>query len=293
MGVERYLIGLLAFLILFTAFPSFAQDETRGRSEEEGSRYKVPDSLAKKPDPDRILLVPYEPNRYNNELEKEMKEETGLRLRQIRKRIRFGLDNMLLDRLQKDREVVSYMRENDPDRNFELKYVYRGLAYKYRTVPEKDLRALEGEEEDKEGFLKRLFGGSEEEAEKDTGAGRDVMSEGQIKDRPDDRIRYMDAMFRRSGILEYLTRRYGVGRLLFINQLDLHPKKDAPTRLAAGTHDNLIKVHFTIMDHKGRTIHGGAAFVSFPSEVKDLNGLIKGYFPKVADHVADRLEEGR
>ncbi len=282
-----------AFLLFFMASFAAAQTETRDRSDEsEEERYTVPDSLAKEPDPGKVLLIPYEPNRYNNELEKEMKEETGLRLRQIRKRIRFGLDNAFLDRLREEHETVSYMRENDPDRNFELKHLYRSLAYKYRPVPEEDIKGGKEDEGDK-GPLERLFGGSEEESEKDTGAGRDVMEEGQIKDRPDQRIRYMDAMFRRGEVLEYLSRKYGVGYLLFINHLDIRPRKDEPGELAAGQHQNLIKVHYTIMDHQGQRVDGGASFVSFPSEVKDLNGLIKAYFPQAADPVVSELEVHR
>jgi hypothetical protein len=291
MGIRagKPLIGLIAFLL---ALPSFGQDETRGGEREEGP-LKVPDSLAKEPDPERVLLVPYEPNRYNNELEKEMKEETGLRLRQIRKRLRFGLDNSLLDELSEDRKVISYMRENDPDRNFELKYLYRGLAYEYQPVPSEDLeRFEEAEKEEEKSGLSKLFSSSDEEAEEDTGAGRSVMSEGQIKDRPDQRVRYMDTRIRQGQLLEHLSRKYGAGYIVFINQLDLRPRKNEPGKLASGENDNLIKVHYSILDHEGRKVHGGAAFVSYPSRVKDLNGLIKGYFPEAAAQVGKSLEKG-
>ncbi|MFB6257173.1 MAG: hypothetical protein ABEH38_00650 [Flavobacteriales bacterium] len=299
MGTERTIKALLTLGLGMFTLLSNGQEETRGierRTKEEA--YSVPDSLAKKPDPRRVLVIPYKPSRYSNELEREIKTETGLKLRQIRKRIRFGLDTMLLKELWKEHQAISYVRENDPDRNFELKYVYRRLGYKYRPVPKKDLQRFKEKdkkkgEEDEKGFLGKLFQGGEEkkEAEKDTGAGRDVMSEGQIKDKPDERIRYMDAVVREKGVLNYLSRKYGVKYLLFINQLDLMPRKDQPVKLAAGTHGNLIKVHYSIMTHNGKKIHGGAAFVSYPSSVNDLNGLIKGYFPKVADQVVTRLEE--
>ncbi len=293
-GMLGYRGAFLSILLLLFAHAVFAQGGTRDDGEDKGTRYRVPDSLAKKPDPKRILLVPYEPNRYNNELEKEMKEATGLRLRQIRKRIRFGLDNELLFALGKERrEVISYLREDDPDRNFELKYVYRGLAYSYRPVPVSDLKSLqEGDEEEEKGAVGKLFGGSDDDPsqKKDTGSGRDVMSEGQIKDRPDRRIRFMDAMIRQKEILNYLVRKYGVGYLFFINQLDLMPKKDELVELAAGTHDNIIKAHYTIMDHNGKKVHGGAAFVPYPSKVKDLNGLIKNYFSKVGEEVRQRFK---
>lgn len=295
--IGRYGELILSLLFFLIAHAALAQGGTREDEDGSGKRYRVPDSLAKKPDPERVLLVPYEPSRYNNELEKEMKEATGLRLRQIRKRIRFGLDNEIYYALREDdRKVISYMRENDPDRNFELKHVYRGLAYSYRPVPEKDLEALKNEDEKEEkGALGNLFGGSDKgsRAEKDTGAGRDVMSKGQIKDRPDQRIRFMDALIRQKSVFQYLVRKYGVGYLVFINQLDLMPKKDKLVELAAGTHDNIIKVHYTIMAHDGRKVHGGAAFVPYPSKVKDLNGLIKEQFPKVADQVLERLQAGK
>ena len=292
-GYRELIMGAI-FLLLAQA--ALAQTGTRDDENGDGTRYRVPDSLAKKPDPERVLLVPYEPNRYNNELEKEMKEATGLRLRQIRKRIRFGLDNELYYALRKrDRAVISYTRENDPDRNFELKHVYRGLAYRYRPVPQEDIEALKNEDEkDEKGALEKIFGGDGEgsQAEKDTGAGRDVMKKGQIRDRPDQRIRFMDAVIRQKSIFRYLVRKYGVGYLVFINQLDLAPKKDQLVELAAGTHDNIIKVHYSIMDHEGRRVHSGAAFVPYPSKVKDLNGLIKDHFPKVASQVLGRLEAG-
>lgn len=296
MGIDPSRAILLLFIPLLLSFPSRAQDETRGGGKGEDDPFKVPDSLAQEPDPDRVLLVPYEPNHYDNELEKEMKEETGLRLRQIRKRLRFGLDNKLLEQLEDRGETISYMRENDPDLNYELKYLYRTLAYDYRPVPQRDLDALEEEEEKEKGPFKKLFGGSEDEKEqsqRDSGAGRNVMEKGQIKDRPDRRVRFMDARIRQKELLDHVSRKYGVGYLLFINQLDLKPRKNEPGKLAAGTHDNLIKVHYTIMDHEGNKIEGGAALVSYPSRVKDLNGLIKDYFPVVAERIADRLEEGK
>lgn len=290
--------GLFLAILLFP-LSLFAQDETRsGEEEGEKERYRIPDSLAKEPDPERVLLVPYEPNRYHSDLDKDMKRETGLRLQELRKRIRFGLDNEILYRLEdQGREVVSYLRENDPDQNFELKHVYRGLSYEYKPVPEADLENIvetEEEKEEKKGLFKKLFtkkDSAPSNAERDSGSGRDAMEEGQIKSEPDQRIRFMDARFRRMEILDYLSRKYGVGYLILINQLDLRTSKDSdPIELASGSHDNRIKVHYTILDHEGQKVNAGASYVHYPSSVRDLNGLIKEYFPKVADRILERLD---
>lgn len=292
-----------AYILFFLLIPTglFAQEDTRGREKQEDDRYRIPDSVAKAPDSDRVVLIPYEPNRYHSDQDKVFMQETGLRARQVRKRIRFGLDQEILKALRKERMPISYVEENDPDRNFELKHVYRSLAYEYKPVPDEDLEAYyqgrqEEEDEEEKGFFKKAFGKDDKEervsnAERDSGSGREAMEGGQIKSEPDRRIRFMNAQPRRRDIIEYLSRKYGAGYVVLINQLDLKTSKDDPVGLASGDHSNRIKVHFTILDHEGEELHGGAVFVDYPSSVNELNGLVKGYFPKVGEHIEGRLDE--
>ncbi len=296
--MERFLFLLLFSLLVFPVAaqntlepePGEEQDTATTTIIDEKNGSSLTDTF---PGGNRLLLVPYEPKLYMSDIDHWVAEETGLEPMQIKKRIRFGLDNELYAVLKKDHEVISFVRTNNPDQNRKLRNIYKSIGYKYQPVPLQDLPGAEEEDTSGvRGFFRKLSGQNKREEPKGSDDRR-VMEEGQIKDRrEEDQEKFMNARPVDPGLFRYLRKEYDARYILFINQLDIKLKaRPGQPPQKKESYDRMIKVHYTLFDRQGEEIYGSAAMEHLPAEVNDLNGIIRDHFPPIARNIRANIPE--
>ncbi len=234
-----------------------------------------------------ILLLPYEPRLYLSDVDKRIMEATGLSQQQIKKRVRFGLLNELHRAFIDHGRVINVLLTDTPNVQEDMQMTYRSVGYEYEPVPEGE-RGPPKEVGESENFFDRLFGGHDKKTQK--GNSEEGMKNGQIVSDFEDQPRYMRTKILEKGLIEHLTKKYSVDRVLFINQLNIQQGGGSKSQGFKGQKgDRWIKVHYTLFGPEGEALYGSAATHSMPLDVNDLNTIVKEHFRAVGERIADRL----
>ncbi len=237
----------------------------------------------------KLLVIPYEPKLYMSEIDRDIISKTQLTSHQVRNRVRLGLNHIVSAEAQKAYPSISMLGTDDVEVAKDLQYIYSSIGYKYEAVPDADLQA--GEQEKATGAKKLL--NKFKRKEETTKAPGTRVEEGQLVGEPEHRERYMNTNIVNPNLLDYLSQKYEADVFLFINQLDLEGAAEPGQQgLSDSDFRRRIKVHYTIFDHTGKQLYGGTAITLFPPNTNDLNGIIKGYFPVVAQSITARLMPG-
>ena len=269
---------LIALFILSNII-LFAQDQTMGKKERITFEIDKGGSKIKK----KVLIIPFDNKMYMSEVDREVSEENQLDFNQIRSKFRKSLNELLFIALNENYKAFS-MLNDDKDLQEDLLRIYYSLGFKYdvveKTPEEKEL------EKKSSGSQKRVLVNKKKDDTKTTSG----IQKGEVISNPNNEIRFMNSVIASPTILEHLSRKYGAELLIFINQMDIkHSPESTAYTLADNTSNREIKIHYTIMDIKGKQQSAGAAFSSFSGNDNNINNIINSSFPNLVKKILSSL----
>lgn len=238
---------------------------------------------------EKVLLIPFEEKMYLSSVDREIAQKTGMTFPEIRSNMRFALMEQLMLQLEPKTPALSLLHIDTGNVAQDLGYIYSSIGYKYQLLEQDETE----EEVEKKGidrlkngfnkFTKKVKEKVHGEEEKPTYSG---LENGQVVTQYDRKERYMNTSIHNPNLLKQLKESYGTDLFVFINQLDIETASSGQYERSNNTFDYKIKVHYTIFTVNGKEKASGAATTFFPSKKTEINGIIKGYFPKVTSNIA-------
>ncbi|MFB6305451.1 MAG: hypothetical protein ABEH43_00405 [Flavobacteriales bacterium] len=228
-----------------------------------------------------VLYIPYDPKLYISNFDAQLIKDTKLSKKEMRNKIRMRLNTELHLNAKKTMRTLSVFNLPDSLLLNDLDYIYNSTGYQYKYVPaEKD------SSKEKKGLAKVIDKIKRNKKEKERGK----IKEGQIVSKPVYGERYMDTKLINDNLIDWLSKKYGTKKFVFINQFDIKKSPDAtPQNLQMGRYNMRIKVHYTIFNHNEEKIYGSAVYAEFPSYQTNLNKIMNKYFPRLAKEINRHL----
>lgn len=249
-----------------------AQNSTTGKSEE---------TVAGNNGKTSVLVIPFESKMYLSDIDRDLSEANDLNFQDIKAKFRAALDREIFIALKPYYNPLSFYAIAPQESRAELAYIYNSIGYKYEVVPQEEVVK-------KENTATKLLGKfkKKEKEEEYIEAG---MRNGEIVSQVDNREKYMKTTLPNPKLLPTLNEKYRVSHYIFINQLDI--KRSADMRYVASSeqYKREIKVHYTIVDNTGKEVSSGAIKSRFPSNVNDIDKIIKVQFPLIAQRIVSNL----
>jgi hypothetical protein len=249
-----------------------AQNSTTGKSEE---------TVAGNNGKTSVLVIPFESKMYLSDIDRDLSEANDLNFQDIKAKFRAALDREIFIALKPYYNPLSFYAIAPQESRAELAYIYNSIGYKYEVVPQEEVVK-------KENTATKLLGKFKKK-EKEEEYIESGMRNGEIVSQVDNREKYMKTTLPNPKLLPTLNEKYRVSHYIFINQLDI--KRSADMRYVASSeqYKREIKVHYTIVDNTGKEVSSGAIKSRFPSNVNDIDKIIKVQFPLIAQRIVSNL----
>lgn len=216
----------------------------------------------------KILIVPFEQNRYLCGIQKNFAETSNKSHTEIVNYFRYGLISEIQNEFLYHHRTLSLLHNADSIKD--LYKTYSSINYVFTPLPEPA-------EDNKQK-------GKKSKNEKST-----IIDEGQIKSKRVNIPKYAKVSILKPEILSYLNQKYGSDLFLFITELDIENDISDPIAFINNDYQRFIKVHYCLIDNKGMYLSEGIVQANFPNTLNDMYILKKEYFPILAKLLAKEL----
>lgn len=216
----------------------------------------------------KVLIVPFEQNRYLCGIQKNFAETSNKSHTEIVNYFRYGLISEIQNEFLYHHRTLSLLHNADSVKD--LYKTYSSISYGFTPLPE----PVEDPKQK----------GKKPKNEKTT-----KIEDGQIKSKRVTIPKYARVMFLKPEILGYLNQKYGADVFLFVTELDIENDISDPIAFINNDYQRFIKVHYCLIDDKGTFLSEGIVQVSFPNTLNDIYILKKEYFPVLAKLLAKEL----
>lgn len=220
-----------------------------------------------------LLIVPFEDRMFLSEINRQLAEKNQLTSAQIAERFIAAIDQSILYAFQAKCNVSSFYLLEDQESKTDLAYVYDHLKLEYELVS----KTVEKSKAEK---LKAKLKKKEDDSYQ-----RGNIQNGQIVTKRDDRERYMKAVIKDHKMLDSMHFRFNNKFFLFVNQLDIRNAYTDGVSMQQMNYEREIKLHYTLYHQNGEILTTGVSRTTFPSTQNDINEIIKGYFPILANNI--------
>ncbi|MCI5054504.1 MAG: hypothetical protein MRY83_00200 [Flavobacteriales bacterium] len=257
--------------ILFIQHYSSAQNKTL--TVEEAAEVKVLDGAT------GVVLVPFKPNMYKSEIDKEINAKTGLTHESIKQKMRMELALRIFGELKAkgSKKDVHVLADWHDETKADLRYVYESTALHY------DYLKKTPNEPETYGVARVIKKAKKmiikEEDELEAGA---RIEEGQVVAVYENKPKYMSVKISNPNMSKLVTTRYNANRFLFINQLDLLKLVGSSTDMQ---NKRIAKVHYSWMNEDGDVIEGGVAQAYFSEFTNSPERISETCFKRLAEQI--------
>lgn len=224
-----------------------------------------------------LLLVPFESKMFLSEINRKLAEENQLTSEQILQRFTSAVDQAILYTFQDRCDISSFYALEDEESAGDLSYIFDNLDLEYELVSKTVEKSKLEQAKDK---LKK---------KQDDSYDRGGIQGGQIVTKRDERERYMKAVVESQQMLDSMHVKFSNKFFLFVNQLEIRNVYSDGVSMQQGGYDREIKWHYTLYHKNGEILSTGISRTTFPSQLNDINEIIKGYFPILAKNIYDDL----
>ena len=229
----------------------------------------------------RVLIIPFEANMFISDINRDLATKNKENIHEIKARFRAALDREIFIALKKYYQPFSFYSIEPGEAKQELGYIYNSIGYKYELVPKEEVV-------EKENVAKKVFNKLKKK-EKEEEYLEAKVHNGEIISQVDNREKYMKAVLSNEKLLTNLNKRYETKYYIFINELDIKKGADDVYQASEELYKREVKVHYTIYDLNGKEMSSGAIKTRFPSGQNDVDKIIKGQFPLIAQRIVEKL----
>lgn len=245
-----------------------------------GNKTFSQDSIPTPPKPDsvvihKVLVIPFNPEMYMSDADKEIIAETKIRFAQLVDRFRAGLTITIRAAIPAVFESKILFADNDT--LHELDKIYASTEYKSELLPQPATKPAN----------KSFFKDKNKPKQQDDNAPKIVNGQLVVKENP--QPKYINIVIKDKELLPYLTTRYGADLFIFINQFDIKNDLSDYTALGNDDYQREIRVHYTIFAQDGKQIYAGLEGNKFSSKINNAQAIINNYFTPIASSITFHL----
>ena len=232
-----------------------------------------------------ILMVPLQQKMFITDINKDLADANKMTSSQLIDRFTTAIDQVFRYTFEDKCTLSSFYLIEDQEAEEDLRYIYENLGLEYELVS----KTIE-----KKGIEKFK---SKIKKPKDEDYQRGQIHNGEIITRRDPRERYMKAVVKDPKMLDSMQTKFGNRFFLFVNELDINTVYGNTHEMSRMNYEREIKLHYTLYHENGEILSTGISKTRFPSQLNDIDLIIKNYFPKLAEYIYDDLfpppEEGK
>lgn len=265
----RKITLLLSLLVSLTVFKGIAQNRPD---------VVLPDTA--KPLYKKVMIIPFEKNMYLCGVQSYLAQKSRKTHNEIvdffRESTALELQNQFLFRYN----TISLLHYDDTARD--LFKAYDAVAYNFEIAP------VEEEEEPKTAMdkAKNLFKKKESKASKYE---RGTTNDGQIVSRKNTDQKFANVVVKKKENLTYLSNKYKADLFVYVTEFDIENDMSDQTAFVNGTYKRILKLHFSMVDEKGKIVEKGLATVTFPNNENDIYKIRTLYLPIAAKKMMEKL----
>ncbi len=263
-------ITLLSFLITLVAFKGIAQN---------GPDVVLPDTT--KPLFKKVMIIPFEKNMYLCGVQSYLAQKSRKTHNEIvdffRESTALELQNQFLFRYN----TISLLHYDDTARD--LFKAYDAVAYNFEIAP------IEEEEEEPKNAMDKAKNLFKKKEPKNSKYERGRTNEGQIVSRKNTDQKFANVVVRKQENLTYLANKYKADLFVYVTEFDIENDMSDQTAFVNGTYKRILKLHFSMVDEKGKIVEKGLATVTFPNEENDIYKIRTLYLPIAAKKMMEKL----
>lgn len=263
-------ITLLSFLITLVAFKGFAQN---------GPDVVLPDTT--KPLFKKVMIIPFEKNMYLCGVQSYLAQKSRKTHNEIvdffRESTALELQNQFLFRYN----TISLLHYDDTARD--LFKAYDAVAYNFEIAP------IEEEEEEPKNAMDKAKNLFKKKEPKNSKYERGRTNDGQIVSRKNTDQKFANVVVRKQENLTYLANKYKADLFVYVTEFDIENDMSDQTAFVNGTYKRILKLHFSMVDEKGKIVEKGLATVTFPNNENDIYKIRTLYLPIAAKKMMEKL----
>jgi hypothetical protein len=254
----RYLFILLLFAALCTT-RGFSQIVIEDGIDEDSEQVELSSSFQDSTHITRILLIPFEKSMYTSDADREIMSASKINYVQLVYKFRVALMIMLKNKISTYYETKNLIEDPVKDSVNYLGKLYQSIGYK--SVNYNTYRRNKENSPDKN------------------------ISKGQLSVRESSGEKRTKVVVINKAILDFINSELGSDMFVFISMFEI--KNDLSDYAEVGTNNykRTLKVHFNIINSRGKDMGGDIARVTFSSKINKIDEIIKKTFPDICDQI--------
>lgn len=220
----------------------------------------------------RIMVIPFFDNNYLCDDNPELVETNGMSASQISFYFKDKLSGYIAGALEDARYIKKniYLHQSDS--------IFGSIGYKFEA-PFNKMEKKSSPLDKVKGFIKKKSTPTKEESYYERYSGQS---------RVDDDY-FVNAIIKEQETIDSIHSRLDIDKFLIVNQLEIHTDYYGAQDRSTKEFERIIKVHFTLVDEKGRAIAGDKVIFNYPSNSRDVNALVKDCFPEIAIQIVGKI----
>jgi len=226
------------------------------------------------------IVVPFNPQLYNNQDSRMMCEESKMSYGQLGNYIRTAFDSALTVYLKDSLNVVHLLENRTTGTASDIENLYSASKYQYTDRPEML------EDKSKYSMMRAQLKKKKKPAQEQKNG---VQNGEVVSHKVDNSNRFMNVQFEDSDLIQSLILKYGAKYFLFITQFEILGDYSDPYKVAERRYTRTIKVHYSIFDAQGKFITGDFETSEFFAYENDIRKICATHFTPIVKKIARKI----
>ncbi|MCE2846877.1 MAG: hypothetical protein LW707_07575 [Sphingobacteriales bacterium] len=225
-----------------------------------------------------IVLIPYPPEYYLSDADRDICAASSLEQVQLQQIIRLALDRKLSAALETLGSCAAVCTDSSSTGRRLIGKFYDRTAYTYRSAVGRRVLSKQ-----------KARGENNRKTDKSNAARTELEFDATqaLANRGDGK--YMSAEPRDTTLLPDLRKTYGGDWVVSINQLDIRTNYNSCLDIVNGVYTREVMVHYSVFDPRGKEVRGDYALATFPSNDNRLGVITEGCFLHIAEEIRSNV----
>ena len=223
----------------------------------------------------KILIIPFEPELYMSDMDREIGKANQLNQSQIVEKFRINFDRVLENTVQLKNETQTLLHDESSIDENAIVDIYSSISFEFTPVKRTQTK--------KEKTISSVL------LQKKTPQKEATIKNGQVFTVRDTLERYMKTIVTDSLLLQRLNEKTHAEIFLFVNQFELKDSFTDVIELQNDTYQRELRIHFSVLNKKGIELVGGIAKCRFANNIILCNEIVTTSFPCAAKQIADAI----
>lgn len=260
-AVNKFVQLLFLFLCVIQGLFCKAQDSTIDIIPSDSAIHK------------KTLIIPFEPDMYMSDMDREIGGVNQLNQPQIVERFRVAFDRVLDNTIQLKHETHSLLHDETSASESQLVEIYSGISFVFTPIKRNE----------KERLISKVIPKKEAPKKEAT------IKNGEVYTVRDTIERYMKTVLTDSLLLQRLQEKTNAENFLFINQFELKNSFDDVMQMQNDTYQRELRIHYSVLNSKGKELVGGIAKCKFDNRIVEISRIVAISFPCAAQQISGAL----